>query len=95
MTAITSFKTYSVDQIATLSAAQIKTANSAAIKTLSADQLKALSPDQIAAIGQTDDGYDADVILSRATPARHQAGRPSVTGSGWRSAARRRRPPAP
>ena len=64
MTAITSFKSYTVDQIATLSTEQIKSANSAAIKTLTADQLKALSPDQIAAIGYTDTGYDSVVIGS-------------------------------
>ena len=64
MTAITSFKSYTIDQIATLSTADISSANSAAIKTLSTDQIQALSPEQIAAIGQTNSGYDASVITS-------------------------------
>ncbi|MEY3474064.1 MAG: hypothetical protein RL087_522, partial [Pseudomonadota bacterium] len=64
MTAITSFKSYTADQIAALTPTEISGATSDAIRSLSTVQIQALSPEQIAAIGQTSSGYDSSVIVA-------------------------------
>jgi hypothetical protein len=99
MTAITSFKSYTVDQIATLSAPpQIKTANSAAVKSLTADQIKAFSPDQIAAFGDDRQrATTASVITGLQRRRSCRLSRPTRPSSAWppgRSTPSQRQPAA-